>query len=66
MTEQADAARIAAAVSQVAAAIGALEEAGRGIPTVEKNAKRLKGTLYALEIQFQDLLTAAGAEHGTR
>ncbi len=32
-----------------------LEEAGRGIPAVEANTVRLKGTLNALEIQFQDL-----------
>ncbi len=40
----------------------ALERVGGEIPSVERNAVRLRGTLRALEIQFEDLaaMQAAG------
>jgi len=51
---------VAEAVKALGRDLEALAKAGRGIPAVEKNAVRLKGTLKALEDQFLDL--ASGEE----
>ncbi|MHB8764541.1 MAG: hypothetical protein ACYDA8_09445 [Deferrisomatales bacterium] len=46
---------IAGALAGVRRELEALEAAGHGIPAVEKNVLRLRGTLRALEVQFADL-----------
>ncbi|MHB8764009.1 MAG: hypothetical protein ACYDA8_06695 [Deferrisomatales bacterium] len=46
---------VARAVEEVARALAALEAAGRGIPAVEKNGARMRGTLRALQDQFAEL-----------
>lgn len=47
--------RIAGAVKALGRDLDALEQAGRGIPTVEKNAARMRGSLRQLDVQFVDL-----------
>ncbi len=46
------------ALRAVARGLEELESAGGGIPAVEKNVVRLRGTLRALETQFVDLVGA--------
>ena len=47
--------RISEALAALARAVDELQDAGSGIPAVERNAVRLRGTLRALEVQFTDL-----------
>lgn len=49
------AATIAEAVRALAEGLDRLEKAGEGVPAVEKNVIRMRGTLRQLEVQF-DLL----------
>ncbi|GAB4261350.1 MAG: hypothetical protein Kow0092_10850 [Deferrisomatales bacterium] len=46
---------IARALQALSRDLEELERAGAEIPTVVKNAVRLRGTLRALEVQFRDL-----------
>ncbi len=55
MNGERQAGEIRRALAGVARALGALEAAGEGIPAVEKNATRMRGTLRQLEVQFRDL-----------
>jgi len=48
-------ASIAKVLDDMVRDLTALESAGKGIPAVERNAIRLRGTLSALQIQFGDL-----------
>lgn len=45
-------ARIAEAVRVLARDLDALKEAGRNIPSIEKNVSRMQGVLRQLEVQF--------------
>jgi hypothetical protein len=47
--------KIARVLEALSKDLDALKEAGRGIPAVEKNAVRMRGSLRQLEIQFGDL-----------
>lgn len=47
--------QVARSLEALARDLDALEQAGGGIPAVERNVVRLRGTLRALEIQFADL-----------
>jgi hypothetical protein len=49
--------QIALALEALARDLDTLQEAGRGIPAVEKNAVRMRGALRQLEVQFADLDT---------
>lgn len=46
---------IARALQQLRQDLEELARAGEGIPAVDKNVLRMKGTLRTLEIQFADL-----------
>ena len=46
---------IAGLLETLAQDLDRLNEAGRGIPAVEKNVTRMRGALNALRIQFVDL-----------
>ena len=46
------AAEIKAAIEAVETSLQRLTTVGAGVPAVERNAKRLMGSLRALEIQF--------------
>lgn len=45
--------KIAEAVRALAEGLDRLEKAGEGIPAVEKNVVRMRGTLRQLEVQFE-------------
>lgn len=47
--------RVATILKSLAGELDNLQEAGRGIPAVEKNAVRMRGSLRQLEVQFADL-----------
>lgn len=47
--------KVARVLESLATDLNALQEAGRGIPAVEKNTVRMRGALRQLEIQFGDL-----------
>jgi len=47
--------KVAGVLRSLAENLDALTEAGRGIPAVEKNAVRMRGSLRQLEVQFGDL-----------
>jgi hypothetical protein len=47
--------RIARALETLAGTLRELEDAGRGVPSVEKNVIRMRGALRVLEVQFSDL-----------
>lgn len=47
--------KVARAIAAIAQGLADLEAAGSGIPTVEKNAVRMRGALRQLEVQFTDL-----------
>jgi hypothetical protein len=49
------ASRIARALEALSRDLEALAEAGRDVPAVERNVVRLRGSLRALQIQFEDL-----------
>jgi hypothetical protein len=53
-------AQIAQSLKALTKDLDTLEEAGGGIPAVERNVIRLRGTLRALEIQFGDLADLEG------
>ncbi len=55
MSRDGRAGEIRRALEDVARALETLERAGGGIPAVEKNATRMRGTLRQLEVQFRDL-----------
>lgn len=55
MSAEKRAAHIAALLEVLRRDLEALEEAGEGVPAVERNAVRMQGTLRALEVQFADL-----------
>ena len=44
--------KIQAAIAALSEQIDALAKVGAGIPAVEKNMIRMRGTLRALEVQF--------------
>jgi hypothetical protein len=50
------AARIAKALEALARGLDELQAAGAQVPAVERNTVRLRGTLRALQIQFEDLV----------
>lgn len=54
---------VARALEALSKDLTALEEAGRGIPAVEKNARRLRGTLRQLHVQFSDLDEVLSSPH---
>jgi len=54
------ASRIARALEALSRDLEALAEAGRGVPAVERNVVRLRGSLRALQIQFEDLAGSGG------
>ena len=58
MKSQERAEQIKSAIESLAAQIETLAELGEGIPAVEKNMARLRGSLRALEVQFSYLDTA--------
>lgn len=47
--------KIARVLESLAKDLDTLQEAGRDIPAVEKNAVRMRGALRQLEVQFGDL-----------
>lgn len=47
-------------LDQLKADLAALEETGKGIPAIEKNAVRMRGALRQLEVQFKDLEDSIG------
>ncbi len=55
MAEQSAAVRVAKALGALSRDLDALEEAGGHIPAVERNTVRMRGTLRALQVQFEDL-----------
>ena len=55
MSQESAAARIATALEALSRDLDALEEAGGHIPAVERNTVRMRGTLRALQVQFEDL-----------
>ncbi len=52
---QVDVKKIAEILAELAKELDNLEKAGQGLPTVVKNAVRMKGALRQLEVQFGDL-----------
>ena len=48
-------------LGELARQIASLDEAGKGIPAVECNVLRLRGTLRQLQVQFEDLNAVAGS-----
>jgi len=55
VTSEGAAARIGAILETLGRDLDALKEAGRGVPAVERNVVRMRGTLRALQVQFADL-----------
>lgn len=55
MMDRSQVERIAKALEAIRRSLEELAQAGEGIPAVEKNALRMKGTLRSLEVQFNDL-----------
>jgi hypothetical protein len=55
VAEESAAARIAKALEVLSRDLDALQEAGGHIPAVERNTVRMRGTLRALQVQFEDL-----------
>lgn len=55
MTADARVREIVRALEGVSRGLDALAEAGRQIPAVERNVVRMRGSLRALQIQFDDL-----------
>jgi hypothetical protein len=47
---------IARILQTLSGALESLEKAGAGIPALTQNAIRMKGTLQAIETQFDELL----------
>ncbi len=60
MRTETQASRIARALEALSRDLEALAEAGRGVPAVERNVVRLRGSLRALQIQFEDLAAPEG------
>ncbi|MBE0617249.1 MAG: hypothetical protein IH608_04905 [Proteobacteria bacterium] len=61
MTGESVTAQIAQILESLAADLDRLQEAGREIPAVERNTVRMRGTLRALQVQFEDLARLSGA-----
>jgi hypothetical protein len=59
MEKMKTAVEIKTAIEAVAASLKTLATVGKGVPAVERNAKRLLGSLRALEIQFTHIPPAA-------
>lgn len=55
MADEGAAARIAKALETLSRDLDALQEAGGHIPAVERNTVRMRGTLRALQVQFENL-----------
>ena len=55
MSDLAEVRKVARALEAIAQGLADLEAAGSGIPAVECNVVRLRGTLRQLETQFGDL-----------
>lgn len=51
----ADVKKIAGIIDALSKELDELQEAGKGIPAVEKNAVRMRGALRQLMVQFSDL-----------
>jgi hypothetical protein len=47
--------KVSAALKELARNLSDLEQAGKGVPAVECNVLRMRGTLKMLEIQFGEL-----------
>lgn len=47
--------KIAGILDALSKELDSLEDAGKGIPAVEKNAVRMRGALRQLKVQFSDL-----------
>ena len=60
MRTETQASRIARSLETLSRDLEALAEAGRGVPAVERNVVRLRGSLRALQIQFEDLAGLGG------
>ena len=60
MRTETQASRIARALEALSRDLEALAEAGKGVPAVERNAVRLRGSLRALRIQFDELVEPEG------
>ncbi len=60
MTTEPTASRVARALEALARDLDALADAGEGIPAVERNVVRLRGSLRALQIQFEDMAAPEG------
>lgn len=61
MSQESAAARIANALEALSRGLDELHAAGGHLPAVERNTVRLRGTLRALQIQFEDLVRVQGA-----
>ncbi|MDW7711054.1 MAG: hypothetical protein SCH98_11315 [Deferrisomatales bacterium] len=55
MADEGAATRIAKALETLSRDLDALQEAGGHIPAVERNTVRMRGTLRALQVQFEEL-----------
>lgn len=60
MRTETQASRIARALETLSRELDALAEAGEGVPAVERNVVRLRGSLRALQIQFEDIADRDG------
>ncbi len=56
--------RIRRALEGVEQALRALSEAGEGVPAVERNVIRMRGTLGVLRAQFDELARVLGGREG--
>jgi hypothetical protein len=55
VSDVAEVRKVARALEAIAQGLADLEAAGSGIPAVQCNVARLRGTLRQLEVQFGDL-----------
>jgi hypothetical protein len=62
VSQESAAARIAKALEALAQDLDELHAAGAQVPAVERNTMRLRGTLRALQIQFEDLVRVQSGE----
>ena len=60
MNDNEKVAKLAELIKTLGDDLARLEEAGKGIPSVVKNAVRMKGALRQLEVQFVDLNEVKG------